>query len=135
MELYFLASGIKHELDYFEEQLQFQPFLLPYIDKEGKEWKQPIYGNLAPMKLYRYIFPEEYLDEVVKMLGEDDHKYVQFNKEAFVLRKILKADKIKKPKANTKDRLFKKGHVGIVLIGTKPDKTNTDPAGNTHEAI
>jgi len=135
MELYFLATGVKHELDLFETQMQVQPFLLPFKDKDGKEWKQPIYGNLAPINLYRFIFPQEYLDEVVKMLNLETERYPMFNKQQFALRKILNAKKIPKPKPETKLRLFRKGNIGLIGIGIKEDPPTQDSEGNKLEGI
>jgi len=141
MELYFAATGVKHELEYFEKQMQFQHFLLPFKDKDGKEWKQPIYGILAPMNLYRFVFPKEYLNEVIKMLEFDDEgvaqNYKKYDKRALIMRKILKAKPLPKeiPK-NTKMRLFKRGNVGLIPIGFREDEPNyKDPNGTTHEGI
>ena len=135
MELYFLATGIKHELDLFESIMQSQPFLLPFKDKDGKEWKQPIYGNLAPIQLYRFIFPKEYQDEVIKMLQLDQNRYPMFNKQNFLLRKVLKAKKIPKIKADTKQRPFYRGNIGLVGIGIKEDIPIKDTQENEFEGI
>jgi hypothetical protein len=136
MEVYFAATGVKHELDYFENQLQFQPFLLPFTDKDGKEYQQPLYGILSPIKLYRFIFPEKYLDEVIKMLDfNNKSNYAGFDKQAFFLRKLLNAKKLPIPKPETRARLFHKGNVGLIGIGYKPDTIITEPDGKTHEAI
>jgi len=137
MELYFAASGVKHELDVFETQMQCIPFGLPFKTKEGDEMIQPIYGMLSPIKLYRYVFPKEYLDEVIKTLGlETAHKYYSsYNLQATALRKILRAKKLPKPKEEAKPRLINKFNVGIIGIGYKEDKEITDKQGNTLEGI
>ena len=124
MELYFLASGIKHELEYFEKQMQFMPFLFRFKDKEGKEFAKPIYGNLAPIQLYKFVFPKEHLDEVLKTLelpNEGDY-LSQFNMHAFALRKLMKAKKIPKPKKDARVRFFHRGNIAIKGIGIKEDK-------------
>jgi hypothetical protein len=136
MELYFLASGVKHELDYFENQMQFMHFNLPFKTADGKEMIQPLYGLLAPIQLYKFVFPKEYLDEVLKTLDlPNEGNYLsQFDAQAFALRKILRADKIPKPKADVQPRRFHRGNIAIKGIGIKPDEEVT-MNGMTHEGI
>lgn len=135
MELYLAATGVKHELDYVLEQLQFQVMALPIKTKEGKDVIQPIYANLQPIQLYRYVFPKEYLDQIVKMLGIEENRYKKFDKQAFLMRKILNAKPIPKPKEGTKIRFFNKGNVGLIGIGIKEDEEVTDELGHTFEGI
>lgn len=132
MELYFAATGVKHELDFFETQMQCMPMHLKFTDKEGKPWVQPIYGMLSPIKLYRYIFPKEYLGDVLKTLNFGYDK--GFNPQKFALRKILNAKKIPKVE-DGKARLFHQGNVGLMAIGIKEDDVRTFHTGETHEAI
>jgi hypothetical protein len=135
MELYFLASGVKHDLDYFEKEMQFKPFTLPYTDKDGNKKSQFIYGMLSEMKLYRYIFPKENLDNVLKMLDLPNNSYSMFNAQAFALRKILNAKKIPKPNPDAKTIMTGFKNVAIKGIGIKEDKMRTFDNGCTHEAI
>jgi hypothetical protein len=121
MEIYFAASGVKHELDLFESIMQSQPFNLPF-KKDGKEFKQPYYGILAPLKLYKFVFPKEHLNEVVKMLGLDNEGYKQFNLQATALRKIMRAKKLPKIPKDTPQRFFPKLNLAIKGIGYKEDK-------------
>ena len=135
MELYFMATGVKHELDYFENQMQFMQFLLPFKDKDGKEFKQPLYGGLEPIQLYRFIFPKEHLNEVLKTLDLPSEAYGEFDKQAFALRKILRAKPIPKVPKDTRARLFHRGNIAIKGIGIKEDREQTFDNGCTHEAI
>lgn len=138
MELYFAATGVEHELDYFEKQMQFQPCLLPFKDKDGKVHQQPLYAILAPMRLYRFVFPKEHLNEFIKTLEFDnpnEQHYSGFDKQKFLLRKILKAQPIPEIPKDTKPRLFRKGNIGLIGIGIKEDKDVTDEMGRTHEGI
>lgn len=137
MEAYFLASGVKHELDLFESIMQSQPFDLPF-KKDGKEMKQPYYGILAPIKLYKFVFPKEYRDQVVKMLKLNGKQYSQFDKQAFALRKIMKAKKFPKIAPKTPTRYFPKMNLAIKGIGYKEDKPieyERDGSKIQHEGI
>jgi hypothetical protein len=137
MEAYFLASGVKHELDLFESVMQSQVFDLPF-KKDGKAYKQPYYGILAPIKLYKFVFPKEYLDEVTKMLNLDGKQYSQFDKQGFILRKALRAKKIPKPKEDTPKRYFPQLNIAIKGIGYKEDKPYSyeiDGSKIEHEGI
>jgi len=79
MELYFAATGVKHELDLFETLMQGQVCALPFTDKDGNKMVQPLNAILSPINLYRFIFPKEYLDEFVKMLDLGEERYPMFN--------------------------------------------------------
>jgi hypothetical protein len=134
MEVYFMASGVKHELDLFESIMQSQVFSMP-LKKDGKDFNMPVYGILAPINLYKFVFPKEHLDEVVKMLDLDKESYSQFDFHAAVLRKIMKAKKFRKPKPNTAKRFKPKGlNLAIKGIGYKEDKPISYD-GVTHEGI
>lgn len=137
MEVFFLATGVYHELDFFEQQLRFEKFLMPYYDPRDKKNKKDIvHGMLSPIKLYRYVFPKEYKDEVIAMLGLDDTHYQKQKKQAFVLRKALGLKKIPKAKEGTRKRALKNCHVNLLPIGFKEDVDNiTDLDGTIHEAL
>lgn len=134
METYFLASGVKHELDLFESIMQSQVFHLPF-EKDGKKYSKPVYGILAPIRLYKFVFPKESLDEVVKMLDLDKESYKQFNLQAAFLRKIMRAKKFNKPKDDTPARFKPTGlNLAIKGIGYKEDKP-IEYNGIKHEGI
>jgi hypothetical protein len=134
MELYFLASGVKHDLDLFEAYMQTMPFNLP-ITEDGLVKVQPIFGMLSPINLYRFIFPKEELDTVINTLGlvEPEKAYPMFNMQAAALRKIMGAKKLPKPKGK-KRRLYPDINVGLKAIGYKEDK-EISYCGVTHEGI
>jgi hypothetical protein len=125
MEAYFLASGVKHELDLFESIMQSQVFDLPF-KKDGKDYKQPYYGILAPLRFYKFVFPKEYLAQNMKMLGLSkggNYYDKMFNVQGMALRKILKAKRFPEIPKNTPERFFPKQlHVAIKGIGYKEDK-------------
>lgn len=137
MELYFIATAAKHRLDLFETQMQTMPFLWDFKTAEGKKMKQPIYGILQPIQLYRYVFPKEYLNNVLATLGLGVQKdgYKQFDKQAFALRKILKADPIPIIDPKTPARFFNKDNVALKGIGIKEDSMTTDELGRSYEGI
>jgi hypothetical protein len=137
MEAYFLASGVKHELDLFESVMQSQVFDLPF-KKDGKDYKQPYYGILAPIKLYKFVFPKEYLDQVTKMLNLDGNQYSQFDVQAMAMRKIMRAKKFPKPKKDTAKRYFPQLNLAVKGIGYKEDKPMSyeiDGSKVEHEGI
>lgn len=135
MELYFLASAVKHKLDFFETQMQTLRFPLKFKDEKGKEKIQILYGMLQPMKLYRYIFPKESLNCVLNTLNLGENRYPMFDKQGFVLRKALNAKKIPKPDLKVPPILINTENVAIKGIGIKEDVEMTFPNGLTHEAI
>jgi hypothetical protein len=135
MELYFAASGVAHELDYFEKNMQFLPFELPYTDAKGTKKKQLSYGMLSPIKLYRYVFPKEALDIVLKTLDLPNKSYPKFNLQARALRLALNAKKIPKPKDDAVAYNVGFKNVAIKGIGIKEDPIQTFANGCTHEAI
>ena len=121
--MYFLASGVKHELDFFESYMQTHPFKMPYYDKKtgkkkGDKW---VFGILAPIKLYKFVFPKEYLNEMVKTMGFDKEAYPMFDVQRDFLRKIMKAKKLPKIPKDTKPRLFPSLNLALKPIGYKED--------------
>lgn len=134
MELFFIATGVYHKLKTFETYMQSIPWVLPFKDKEGKDHKQAVYGMLEPIQLYRYIFPKEELDSVLKTLDLPSDSYNEFNTQSKILRKILKLKPIPKPDDKAIKRLLNKEHVAIKAIGIKEDKmVNHD--GMVHEGL
>ena len=136
MELYFAATGNIDRLNFFEDQLKTLRMMLPFTTKEGKKMLQPIYGNLQPLRLYRYVFPKEALDRVLKTFNFplDGGNYSGFNTRAMVLRKILKAKKIPPVSEEAKPVYMDLENIGLIGIGIKEDGEITDETG-THEAI
>jgi hypothetical protein len=135
MELYFMASGVMHELDYFEKNMQFLPFKLPYTDAKGNKKEQLSYGMLSPIKLYRYVFPKEALDVVLKTLDLPNKSYPKFDLQAKALRYALNAKKIPTPSKDAVGYNVGFKNVAIKAIGIKEDPVRTFANGCTHEAI
>lgn len=134
-----MGTGQKQWVELFENRLNTVPMMLPFT-KDGKHYKQPLYPMLEEIKLYRYVFPKEELDAVIKTLGFDKGSkftgYPQFANRSSVLRKILKAKPI--PKLNNENEtgfMLHKEHVGLLPIGIKEDKEMDFPDGSRHEAI
>ena len=77
MELFFATSGVKHAHDSFVTQAQgrYFPFVRKVLDKKGnytgEEQRLAIQGQLRPMMIWRYAFPEESLPEVLTMFDID----------------------------------------------------------------
>lgn len=138
MELYFLACGAMHRRMIFEQRLNTIPMVLPFKDKDGTEKIQPIYPMLQEIKLYRYVFPKDHLDTVVKTLEFQPgliKNYNEFNLRATALRKIMKAKKIPEPKADVEPYMIDKENIALIPIGIKEDPVREFPDGRTHEAI
>jgi len=135
MELYFAASGVMHDLDLFEKNMQFLPFELPYTDAKGEKKNKIIYGMLSPIKLYRYVFPEQALDVVLKTLDLPNKSYPKFNLQARALRLALNAEAIPNPSKDAVGYNVGWSNVAIKGIGIKKDKKQTFQNGCTHEAI
>ena len=139
MELYFLATGAAHKMLLFEQRLNTIPMLLPFTTKEGKQMAQPIFPMLEEIKLFRYVFPKEHLDEVLNTLEfpveKQKDNYTAFNLQVWSLKKILNAKTIPQPNPKAKPYLINKENIALKPIGIKEDVTATFPDGNTHEAI
>ena len=135
MELYFLATGVKHHLDNWETYMQSMMFNQPYKDKNGNPQIQATYGMLEPIKLYRFIFPKEYRDRVLKTFNLPNGKYPGFNGRAEVLRRIMKAQKIPTPDEKALPMPFCKLPIAIQGIGIKEDKEFVNQFGNTQEGL
>lgn len=134
MELYFSASAVKHRLDFFETQMQCLRFPR-HLKKGNKKTTDIIYGMLEPIKLYRYIFPENNLHCVLNTLGIPHPNYSMFNKQSFLLRKALNAKKIPKADSTVPPVLIDRDNIAIKEIGLKYEKTVKFPDGTIKEAI
>ncbi|KKL81595.1 hypothetical protein LCGC14_1993170 [marine sediment metagenome] len=137
MELFFIGTGEQRHLRLFEERLNTIPMMLPFTTKEGKKMEQPLYGMLQEIKLYRYIFPRAYKNDILKTLNFPNtlnSHYDRFNPQTLAMRKILGLKKITKPKGG--EAFFINADcVGMKAIGIKEDKDVTFPNGNTNEGI
>lgn len=131
-----MATGAIHNIDVFEARMSTLPLMLPF-EKDGKKYKQPMFGMLEPVKLYRYVFPKEHLDEILKTLDFPENvNYKRFDKQKLFLRKALGLKKTPIPKEDAQPFLIHKMGVALKDIGIKEDVDNmTFPDGTIHEAI
>lgn len=143
MHLLFLTRGIKRDVEEVVKFLETQPFYMPYKTKDGKQMLQPIQGNLQPIQLWSYVFPEESKDRVFNGLLSKAWTFPKDRKmRAFIagLRNVLKAEKIP-DWDKTKKGLFLPDtalkNVVVVPIGVKYDvKEWFDPESETyHERL
>ena len=139
MHALFATRGKKQCVDQFIGDLMAQKYALPFTDNKGKKMKMYIDGNLQPIQLWSYVFPEEEKDVVLTTLDFDKPlRYENTFKTRMslaALNKALGGSKI--PKFDTsKKLLWAKENVSIVPIGVRYDiKDWKDPNGTTHEAI
>lgn len=73
MHYIFATRGVQHARDMLVTQLQGLKFprTVERKQKDGtwKEEKQIVWGQLRPIELWEFIFPEEYKDQVLTALG------------------------------------------------------------------
>lgn len=123
MHLYAIVRGRRSLVRRVLENLE-DLFLPWYKDKDGKD----IYIQLIPRKveLIEFVFPKEYLNEVVKTLGNAPPKFPN------ILAKALQLKPIPKISDDTKTFLCRDGDkighefVHFHPIGIKEDKLNDD---------
>jgi len=139
MHLAFIPYGKRSEVELLLRDMEAQKHLLPMRKgaKTKAMWLQGVV-RVLPFGIHEYIFPKEDLDKVLATLHKVKQPGESWIKSA-VLRKITKSTKIPKYK-DDKKYLWISEHVGIILIGIKPDGELTNlphqpNAGWTHEAL
>lgn len=129
MHLHFLTRGVNSQVEQFKVFMQAQMF--PWKRKNLKTGKDEIFecqGALRPIQLWEYIFPEESLDEVLRMLdiaSYDEKAVTTLSTFKFkMLRRMLKCGKIPKvdPDKKVRYRYIERKGVSIYPIGVKKDK-------------
>lgn len=118
----FIAEGIMHDMDLFEKFLQTIPLKLPITDSDGKTKEIIIQSQLRQKKLYSFVFPKEYLDQVINTLGQDLEGLPKGARlQAEVLRKALKLKKV--PKSDKTKGAFPiyRQNLRIVPLGIRED--------------
>lgn len=144
MHVIFMPYGHKQSVDHLMMDMQAQKFKLPLSFTFGKEKKEIwIQGNLrlCPFGIWEYCFPKEYKDIVLTTLNFHQHNNkdrYNIGKYLFLIRKILRAEKIKD--FDKKDKLlWIKDNVEIIPIGIREDADMIESSGEytgwKHEAI
>lgn len=140
MHATFAMFGIKHDMDFVLKFLETRTLYLPIKDKKGKEFKVPIQGQLRPIMLFDYVFPEAEKDSVLTTLGFHKKPYPQYSSMRPIvaaLRTGLRCKPIPKFKTDQMltmpEEAYK--HVSVIPIGVRYDKELTFPNGLTHEAL
>ncbi|MAF43374.1 MAG: hypothetical protein CMI54_04265 [Parcubacteria group bacterium] len=140
MHLIFGVRGLIQQLNIFEMFMQTQMWVWKreVLTKKGKPHKIPKYDYVQVQGalrrviggLYEYVFPEEYLAEVLTMLGIDNNKEGNWNKlhlgkfKPWLLRKLMSngVKPIPKYEPVLTNRFIEMRGVAIYAIGIKYDK-------------
>ncbi len=124
MHFVFATRGIKHEVDMFVKFMETQMFSRKKINlKTKKEEIELVQGQLRPIQLWEYIFPEEHKAHILTSLSIDENGKVGPFAAAFnakLLQKAMGLEKVKYKKENTK-RFIPHRNVAIYPIGIKKD--------------
>ena len=135
MHLYVAAKGIKPHLEQWQNDLLAQK--LPLM-KEGKQVEDDkgnkMFVQLAvrPLQLFEIGFPEEHLQAVLSIVGQQDDyilkRYKILRKFAAMVRKFLKLKKVPQPEFINplmQPNQYNKA-VAVVPIGLKEDIKSKD---------
>lgn len=145
MHAFFMTRGIKQDVDLVVKFLETRTFLLPFTDmKTGLEKFQPIQGNLQPIQLWSYVFPEYERDKVLTSLKFDEENRKRWTSDLKMkaavegLRLMLGAKKI--PSFSKEQRMLMPlaalNNVSIIPIGIKEDGVMPDSHDDTvHESL
>ena len=145
MHFTFGITGKKTDVDETIKWLETRTFMMPFTDKKGKKFVQPISAVVRPIQFYDYIFPREYLHQVLNSLNMNKGNTNQipthnakgkFKTHLAMLRKILKLKKIPEPDKSKGTFHFPMNlATRIVGIGIRDDKDLTFDDGKTHEGL
>src|SRR3990167_10353380 len=129
MHFVFIPYGKRSEVELLLRDMEAQKHRL--IMKKGEEQKVLwIQGQIRqmPLGIYEYVFPKEDMDVVLWTLDAKMDRYGLEGFKKWVLKKMIKCDKIPEFK---KDRsyLWIKDNVNIIPIGIRHDGTATDFEG------
>lgn len=95
MNLVFSAYGIDRQMKELHEALNSIAFPVKFTH-DGKPYEGFVQGILQPIHLYKYSFPEDQLDVVLRTLRpqQQSQKYSNLNKWYSIVRKLLHLKKI-----------------------------------------
>lgn len=125
-EIYLITRGFKHDVDQWITHMlsQYYPQTIYQDDFPIKRWVQ---GNLKPIQLWSYGFPDNALQDVLHNIPFKDsshgEKVDHVNKGMWLLRKALGAEKIpdKLPNFNPPKRMLYNKNVQVMGIGYRKD--------------
>lgn len=140
MHAVFLTRGIKKDVDEFVKFMETRGLRLPYTRSDGKTDITVINGNLQPIQLWSYVFPEYEKDAVLHGL---DFKNNQWNNTAQLkaLTKMLRLGMgLKKcPEYKEDKKIYlpqpSMKNIAIIPIGVRYDGVHVEKDGTTHEAL
>lgn len=139
-----MTRGIKRDVDELVKFLETRTMMLPYIDDAGNKFTVPIQGNLQPIQLWSYVFPENHKDAVLNSLKfgkENRDRWINNSKMKVLVESLRLGMGAKKiPKfSDKKGEIYlpqpSLANVSIIPIGVKYDRICRHPDGKTHEDI
>jgi hypothetical protein len=113
-------------------QSQFFDWPQKSLKKGQKDESLKVQGQLRPIELWEYIFPEEKLDEVCSMMQLSEDGYWGKGKAKYALpflRKALGAEKLKGYKRIATSKFIPRESLGVEVIGIKKDDKAPWPNG------
>lgn len=142
----FAAYGIKRDMDELIKWLETRIFSMEVTDKEGNKTTVGIQGQLRPILLFDYIFPEENLDLVLNTFTAERLSHEQYKKVKALRAITSKALGLKKIPPYKKDKAFPLPveafkNISIYPLGVRYDdkrffeKDGKDGEGLYHEAL
>lgn len=141
MELYFFANGIKNQMDLFEGHMQAQYFNWMRRNLKTNQMEATsVQGALRPIQLYKYVFPEESLPDVISNMRLDLQSPPQFLLNySWAMRKLLKLQEV--PKLDIRKELYQTRPlnvpgIAVIPIGIKYEpKRIMEPLGYEQEPL
>ncbi len=144
MHLSFVAYGERGNIERMLRSMESQKHLMP-MTKGKKKKGAYIPGQIRelPFGIKEYVFPKEYLDAVLRTLGNSDsggNQGISFKKLVYpFLRKVLRLKPIPKYEKKGAIYLWGKEFINIILLGIREDGEivgqYVDDKGWTHEAL
>ena len=134
--LFFVAYGINRQIEEMKNQLSSLKFPLKWKDPPtGKEVSGFIEGNLQPVQLFKFSFPEDQLDTVLRTLKFNNisSHHDNLNKYFWLLRKALRLEEL--PEYNKEGSYYPLvkdsfPNVNLTAIGYSKDLRSSDENNN-----
>ena len=146
MHCLFMTRGIKKDVDEVTKFLETRTLSLPFTDKEGNQGTGFVQGNLQPVQLWSYVFPENHKDEVLTALKFDKENIARWTTGKKSTRMRLMVEGLRLAMGGEKIPDFTENkslampmdalkNVSIIPIGVKYDDTLEQVNGLTHESL